>query len=159
MILSILTNLFIWSGIYWLFKLSTSGKKRESMYYSIQKGLVCQNCKEDIHIDLNTIDKLEAHYTRLSDNKEYHTLCTSYKRDIALDTILENPISKIKKVIFNKWKRNYIIFVCISLLFQLLGMIQHLSFLGLIGGIVLFFTNWGNYKNFLMNSRPKKTQS
>jgi hypothetical protein len=155
----ILTNIFIWSGIYWLVKLTFSGKKRESLQFSIQKGLVCQNCKEDINFDLDTIDKLEEHYKKTADKNNYYKLCTSCKRDEALDTILENPLKRIKKSIFNKWKRNYIIFILSSLILQIIGAITKIHTISLLAAIILFMAHWGNYKNFIMTSRPKKTQS
>jgi hypothetical protein len=155
MIFTIINSLLIWSGIYWMIRFFISSKKRESVEFSIKKGLVCKECKEEIKFELDTIPKLEEHYERISDKKTYHSICVKCKRDLALDELLDNPYHKIKDKIFNKWRRNYFILIFTSILIQFIGVFTSLVGIQIFGSSILFFAHWGNYKHFIINSIPK----
>ena len=64
-------------------------QRRENVEYYIQKGMVCQKCKEDIE------DRLR--YNPDSEYPYIPTMCKTCKRDDALDTVLSKSHINISK--------------------------------------------------------------
>ncbi len=147
-------NILQYLSFVWLFKYTKSTKKRSSVQLSIKKGFVCQNCKEDIEV------KPEEYINRLQNQKgSYITLCTPCKRNQSLNNLLEEKISlEIFKIyLYKKWKFYYfVIFVLLSLTFNITNIYTKIDFFGFCGGLTMFISQMINYYVFINNSRLKK---
>lgn len=148
--ISFIGTLLTLSSMIWIIKIFRILKTRESISYSIDNGIVCYSCKEDIGY---IVDDQSGTISEFGDRRQ----CASCKRESGINEIIGKKKFKIFDFIYYKnWHIIFFSLTLSSIIFQLLNIFLHIPILAIIGGLILNFANYGNYLNTLYKSRPKK---
>jgi hypothetical protein len=123
-------------------------RSRENISWLIKDGVICRICKEDI------IREIDASHFWIIANP---TTCTACKRDQTLSEVLGqkifNPLSFVSS---DNWRFVFFTMSILSVFLQSINLFLKNGYFGLVGGLLLFFAQMGNYYNFMKISRPKK---
>lgn len=154
--LSIIHTLLIISSFYWITLNTFLFKKRVSILYKLKTGQNCFNCKKD----LQTFD-IKKIYEHFDEKKNFYNLCTSCKRDIDLNSILEKKNNfkfKLKKFLLTNNNRIIVEFssIIISIIFSCLWFIYGKSIIiGILSSLFLNISNITHYIFFKITSEKK----
>jgi len=159
MIYFLINQFFTLGSFYFIFRYVKMMKKREFILFSIEKGLICYHCNDDI-FDMDS-DPQRA-IDLLSKEGVHRDLCVPCKRDEALNSLLNKK--SIKTIIedlsiSSHYKIIYFFLLIGSMVFNILGVFIKIPILGLMGSIFLFSGQWFLYIRKLRTTRLKKTQS
>ena len=159
MIYFLINQFFTLGSFYFIFRYVKMMKKREFILFSIEKGLICYHCNDDI-FDMDS-DPQRA-IDLLSKEGVHRDLCVPCKRDEALNSLLNKK--SIKTIIEDlsisrHYKIIYFFLLIGSMVFNILGVFIKIPILGLMGSIFLFSGQWFLYIRKLRTTRLKKTQS
>jgi hypothetical protein len=134
-------------------------KKREFIQGSIEKGLICYHCNDDI-FDMDS--DLQRAIGLLSKEGVHRDLCVPCKRDEALNSLLNKK--SIKTIIEDlsvseHYAKIYFPLLIGSMVLNILGVFIKIPILGLMGSIFLFSGQYFFYIRTKKTTRIKKTQS
>ena len=158
MIYFLINQFFTLGSFYFIFRSVKMMKKREFIQGSIEKGLICYHCNDDI-FDMDS-DPQRA-IDLLSKEGVHRDLCVPCKRDEALNSLLDKKSIKtiIEDLSISRYYKIIYFFLIGSMVFNILGVFIKIPILGLMGSIFLFSGQWFFYIRTKKTTRIKKTQS
>jgi hypothetical protein len=134
-------------------------KKREFILFSIEKGLICYHCNDDI-FDMDSDPQRSIDL--LSKEGVHRDLCVPCKRDEALNSLLNKK--SIKTIIEDlsisrHYKIIYFFLLIGSVVLNILNVFTKIPILGVVASLFLFSGQYFFYIRTKKATRIKKTQS
>jgi hypothetical protein len=152
--ISLIGTFITFGSLFWLALLMSKSKSREGISWLINHGEICNVCNEDIIRESDASHQLDVWESAKP------TTCTACKRDQALSEVLDKKVfNPLTIVTSDRWRYIFLILCLSSVFLQASNLFFKSGYLGLLGGILLFLGQMGNYYNFMKTTRPKKTQS
>jgi len=159
MIIPMIIQFFTLGSFYFIFRYMRMMKKRDFIQGSLEKGLICYHCNEDIFDTSDDPQRAINLWEKEGINRE---LCVPCKRDESLNNLLNKK--SIRSIVEDlstskNYKKIYFPLLFGSMVFNILGVLIKIPILGLMGSIFLFSGQWFFYIRTLRTTREKKTQS
>ena len=155
----IISQVFNIGGFYLLLKYLRMMKNREFIQHSIEKGIVCYHCKEDI-VDVH--QDVRRYLSLLEQEGIHKDLCTICKRHESLNILLNSRNIKtiIGDILISKhFNIIYFSFLLMSIILDVINIFVKGHICGVIASMLLFFGQLSFYIKSIKITRPKKTQS
>ena len=149
--ISLIGSLISISSLFWLTLLLFKMRSRENISWLIKDGVICRICREDIIREIDDSHQLDVWVITKP------TTCTACKRDQTLSEVLGQKIfNPLSFVASDNWRFVFFTMSILSVFLQSINLFLKNGYFGLVGGLLLFFAQMGNYYNFMKISRPKK---
>ena len=159
MIYFLINQFFTLGSFYFIFRSVKMMKKHEFIQGSIEKGLVCYHCNDDI-FDMDS-DPQRA-IDLLSKEGVHRDLCVPCKRDEALNSLLNKK--SIRSIIEDlsiseHYAKIYFPLLIGSMVLNILNVFTKIPILGVVASLFLFSGQYLLYIRTKKTTRLKKTQS